>query len=65
MRSLQSNFNYQLEEITVHEINEIKVSSTKIREAIENGNVDLVLNYSGNYFQFSGNVIKELNVLRR
>ncbi len=58
LRSLQSNFNYQLEEITVHEINEIKVSSTKIREAIENGNVDLVLNYSGNYFQFSGNVIK-------
>ena len=58
LKKLQKEFNYQLEEITVHEIDEIKISSTKIRTAIENGKIKLVNEYSGNYYHFSGKVIK-------
>ena len=58
LKKLQKEFNYQLEEITVHEIDEIKISSTKIRTAIENGKIKLVNEYSGNYYHFSGKIIK-------
>ena len=58
LKKLQKEFNYQLEEITVHEIDEIKISSTKIRRAIENGKIKLVNEYSGNYYHFSGKIIK-------
>tara|TARA_Y100000589_G_scaffold332142_1_gene389653 strand:+ start:4917 stop:5849 length:933 start_codon:yes stop_codon:yes gene_type:complete len=57
LKKLQKEFNYQLEEITAHEIDEIKISSTKIRTAIENGKIELVNEYSGNYYHFSGKVI--------
>lgn len=58
LKELQSTFNYELVEITAHEIDEIKISSTKIRNSIENGNVKIVYDYSGNHLQFSGKVIK-------
>lgn len=58
LKQLQSTFNYELVEITAHEIDEIKISSTKIRNSIENGNVKIVYDYSGNHLQFSGKVIK-------
>ena len=37
---------------------EIKVSSTKIRNAINNGDVHLVPEFSGYHFEFTGMVIK-------
>tara|TARA_B100001287_G_scaffold39863_1_gene29018 strand:- start:26060 stop:26992 length:933 start_codon:yes stop_codon:yes gene_type:complete len=58
LKKLQTTYQYQLEEITAHEIDEIKISSTKIRQAIETGNVKLVYDYSGNHLQFSGKIIK-------
>lgn len=58
LKKLQSTYQYQLEEIKAHEIDEIKISSTKIRTAIETGNVNVVYEYSGNHLQFSGKVIK-------
>jgi riboflavin kinase/FMN adenylyltransferase len=48
---------FNLEEIKAHEIEEIKVSSTKVRRAIEKGNIHLVRDYCGHYYEFSGKVI--------
>ena len=58
LKNLQSKYLFHLEEIKAHEIDEIKISSTKIRQSIESGNVNLVYDFSGNYLQFSGKVIK-------
>ncbi len=58
LNSLKNKYNYHLEEISAHEINEIKVSSTKIRKAIYDGNIHLVPNYTGHPFHFSGIIIK-------
>ena len=46
-----------MEEIKAHEIDEIKVSSTKIRNAIDNGNIHLFKEYCGRNFEFSGSVV--------
>tara|TARA_B110000858_G_scaffold7796_1_gene8399 strand:+ start:2558 stop:3490 length:933 start_codon:yes stop_codon:yes gene_type:complete len=48
---------FYLEEIKAHEIEEIKISSTKVRRAIENGNIHLVDNYCGHFYEFSGEVV--------
>ena len=48
---------FYLEEIKAHEIEEIKISSTKIRRAIEKGNIHLVEDYCGHYYEFSGEVV--------
>jgi len=58
LRNLQSEFQYNLEEIEAQEIDEIKISSTKLRNAIDTGNVQLFKQYSANYFQLNGKVIK-------
>ena len=49
---------FNLEEIKAHEIDEIKISSTKIRQAIDNGNIHLFNDYCGRFFEFSGKVIQ-------
>ena len=48
---------FYLEEIKAHEIEEIKISSTKVRRAIEKGNIHLVNDYCGHFYEFSGEVI--------
>ena len=51
LRSMQNNEGYQLEEIAAHEIDEISISSTKIRTAINSGELSLVKDFLGyNYF---------------
>ena len=54
LKNLQSEFQYNLEEIEAQEIDEIKISSTKLRNAIDTGDVQLFKQYSGNYFQLNG-----------
>ncbi|MBC7524085.1 MAG: bifunctional riboflavin kinase/FAD synthetase [Flavobacterium sp.] len=50
-------YNFEVEQISVQELNEIAVSSTKIRNAIHDGNLNLANDYlTYNYF-FSGKVI--------
>ena len=49
---------FNLEEIKAHEIDEIKISSTKIRQAIDNGNIHLFNDYCGRFFEFSGKIIQ-------
>jgi len=48
---------FHLEEIKAHEIDEIKISSTKVRSAIEKGNIHLIIDYCGHYYEFYGKVV--------
>ncbi len=49
---------FYLEEIKAHEIEQIKISSTKVRSAIEKGNIHLVNDYCGHFYEFSGEVVR-------
>ncbi len=54
--SLQHNFN--VEEIPVHEINDLNVSSTRIRKAIEEGDITTANQFLGYSFFITGVVVK-------
>lgn len=51
-------FNFEVEEISAKEIGDIAVSSTKIRKALLEGNIQLVNQYLGYTFEFTGKVIE-------
>ena len=51
-------FGYQVEEIPEQDINDVAVSSTKIRKALLNGDVALAAEYLGYHFSIKGRVIK-------
>jgi riboflavin kinase/FMN adenylyltransferase len=51
-------YGFEVEQISVEEINEISISSTKIREAIKNGEIKKANSYLGYSYFFSGNVVK-------
>ena len=50
--------NFKVEVIDAKKINSINISSTKIRKAIQTGDVDKANLYLGNYFEINGNVVK-------
>ncbi|MDB5196021.1 MAG: riboflavin biosynthesis protein RibF [Flaviaesturariibacter sp.] len=50
-------FGYQLTEIPKHVLNEISISSTKIREALQNGAIEDANDLLGYSFSFEGKVI--------
>lgn len=58
LKETNNLYSFNLEEIKAHEIDEIKISSTKIRQAIDNGNIHLFNDYCGRFFEFSGKVIQ-------
>lgn len=51
-------YDFEVEQILAQEINEISISSTKIRKAIEDGNINLANEYLGYEYLLSGTVIK-------
>lgn len=51
-------YNYSVEEIPEQDINDVAVSSTKIRTALLAGDVALAAEYLGYYFSINGPVIK-------
>ena len=51
-------FNFHIEEIQEQDINDVAVSSTKIRKALLNGEVALAASYLGYQFSLSGQVVK-------
>ncbi len=53
-----STYGYQVEEIPEQDINDVAVSSTKIRKALLDGDVALANNYLGYAFSIYGPVIK-------
>ncbi len=50
-------YSFEVEQISAQEINEIAISSTKIRNAILEGNITLANDYLGYHYFFSGTVI--------
>lgn len=51
-------YNFEVEQISAQEINDVSISSTKIRNALDEGNVSLANQYLGYNYFFSGTVVK-------
>ena len=51
-------YGFEVEEITALDIDQVNVSSTKIRNALGAGNVELANNYLGSNYSVSGKVVK-------
>lgn len=58
LNELSPIYDFKVEEISAQEIDEIKVSSTKIRKAILNGEIKTANHYLGHFFSITGKVIK-------
>ena len=58
LQHFSTTFNYKVEEIPEQDINDVTVSSTKIREAILAGDVKTAHNFMGHPFSLTGKVIK-------
>lgn len=57
LEKLAPVFNYQLKEIPKHVLDEVSISSTRIREALLSGNIDIADKLLGYEFFFSGTVV--------
>lgn len=57
LKQVSSNFNFEIEEISAEEINQLNISSTLIRKAIEQGNVEEANKYLGYTFFITGEVV--------
>jgi riboflavin kinase/FMN adenylyltransferase len=51
-------FGFEVEQILAEELNQVSISSTKIRKALEEGNIDLANNYLGYNYCLTGIVSK-------
>jgi len=51
-------YHFDVEQISAEELNEITISSTKIRKAIQEGSIELANQYLGYAFSFTGKVVK-------
>lgn len=58
LKSFSSKYGYAVEEISRQDIDEIGVSSTKIRRALETGDVRLANQYLGREYSIAGMVVK-------
>ena len=58
LQELSTVYDFNLEEITAQEINEIKISSTKIRTALSIGEIEKANGYLGHKFSICGTVIE-------
>lgn len=51
-------YGFEVEQISAEEINEVSISSTKIRNALLEGNIELATTYLGYNYSFTGTVSK-------
>lgn len=58
LKKLASEGTFSIEEISAMDIDSIAVSSTKIRKALEDGNIELATGFLGHPFSLKGTVIK-------
>lgn len=58
LKQLAPVYNFEVEEISAQEINQLNISSTRIRKAIEEGDVKTANEYLGYAFFISGEVVK-------
>jgi len=57
LRTFGDTYHFEVEEIGVQELNEVAISSTKIRKALEEGDISTANSYLGYPFMLSGKVI--------
>ena len=58
LKEYSSEFNFTVDEIDVQEIEKIAISSTKIRNSINEGDLKTTKKYLGRFFCLSGKVVK-------
>ena len=58
LRYFSLKYGFEVVEIKAFEVEKIKISSTKIRNAINDGNIDICNNYLGYNFNINGIVVK-------
>lgn len=58
LKHFSTKYNFTVEEISAKDIDSINISSSKIRHAIEAGNVQLAKDYLGHHYSISGKVVK-------
>ena len=58
LRAFGELFDFEVEEIAAQDIEEVAVSSTKIRKALESGTIDTANQYLGYPYLLSGTVVK-------
>lgn len=55
-------FGFEVEEISAQSLNDISISSTKIRKALDEGSIGIANNYLGYNFTLSGEIVKGNNL---
>jgi riboflavin kinase/FMN adenylyltransferase len=65
LEELGLKYNYRVKEIPQHVINEVTISSTKVREALFNGDVDTANKLLGYDYFFEGTVVEGKRIGRR
>lgn len=55
--SLSKKYNFDVEQISVKEIDDISISSTKIRKALGEGNIELANQYLGYNYSLEGKIV--------
>jgi riboflavin kinase/FMN adenylyltransferase len=58
LKAFGAKFGFEVEEISAQQINAIAISSTKIRMALQEGNIELANQYLGYPYMLSGKVLK-------
>ena len=64
MRHFGEQYGFSVEEIPVQEVDEVSVSSTKIRQALNEGKVEIAEHYLGVPYSFIGKVVHGLKLGR-
>lgn len=57
LKKVAPTYGFDVTEISAEEINEVNISSTKIRNAIENGEIEIANQYLGEPFSLRGEVV--------
>lgn len=58
LKEYSSLYGFDVEEIPAKDIDNIEISSTKIRKALQGGDVETATNYLGHYYEISGTVVE-------
>jgi len=58
LRSFGANFGFDVSEITAQEINHVAISSTKIRNALAEGKIDIANEYLGYDYMLTGTIVR-------
>ncbi|MEO8934256.1 MAG: riboflavin kinase, partial [Xanthomarina sp.] len=58
LKAFGKAYDFEVEEISAQDINEVSVSSTKIRKALLEGDIKTANKYLGSHFMLTGKVVK-------